>query len=131
MIATQLHRRLTCVVSILLASFLSVYSQQPRYNIADTMVGMRDGVKLNTQVFTPTNTAEKYPILLLRTPYGIGKLTSEQLTAALPELSADGYRHTRISSLPTKMAISSEWACWENCSAGYSRQPRRAKPLRF
>jgi putative CocE/NonD family hydrolase len=91
MTTTQLHRRLTCVVSILLASFLSVYSQQPRYSITDTMVAMRDGVKLHTQVFTPTNNAEKYPILLLRTPYGIGKLTSEQLTAALPELSADGY----------------------------------------
>jgi putative CocE/NonD family hydrolase len=86
-----LHRRLICVVSILLASLLSVYSQQPRYSISDTMVAMRDGVKLHTQVFTPTNNAEKYPILLLRTPYGIGKLTSEHLTAALPELSADGY----------------------------------------
>jgi putative CocE/NonD family hydrolase len=55
------------------------------------MIAMRDGVKLNTQVFMPTKVDEKLPILLLRTPYGIGNLTSEQLAGALPELSQDGY----------------------------------------
>jgi putative CocE/NonD family hydrolase len=55
------------------------------------MIPMRDGVKLNTQVFVPTKVDEKLPILLLRTTYGIGNLTSEQLAGALPELSQDGY----------------------------------------
>ena len=52
---------------------------------------MRDGVRLHTRVYTPTGTAEKLPILLLRTPYGIGDLSSAQLAAALPELTADAY----------------------------------------
>ncbi len=52
---------------------------------------MRDGVRLYTKIFTPDITSEKLPILLLRTPYGVGDLTSEQLNAALPELSKDGY----------------------------------------
>jgi uncharacterized protein len=55
------------------------------------MIAMRDGVKLNTQVFTPNKTGEKLPILILRTPYGIGNLTSEQLAGAIPELTEDGY----------------------------------------
>lgn len=51
------------------------------------MIPMRDGVKLYTQIYTPTSTAERYPILFLRTPYGIGNATSEQLAAALSELT--------------------------------------------
>ena len=51
------------------------------------MVPMRDGVKLYTQIYTPTRATEPVPILFLRTPYGIGDLTSEQLVAALSELT--------------------------------------------
>lgn len=61
------------------------------YSKTDAMVAMRDGVRLFTKIFTPDITNEKLPILLLRTPYGVGDLTSEQLIAALPELSKDGY----------------------------------------
>ena len=57
----------------------------------EAMIPMRDGVRLHTKVFTPSAAAEKLPILLLRTPYGIGDLSSAQLSAALPELTADGY----------------------------------------
>lgn len=57
----------------------------------EAMIPMRDGVRLHTRVYTPTGAAEKLPILLLRTPYGIGDLSSAQLAAALPELTADGY----------------------------------------
>ena len=51
------------------------------------MVPMRDGVKLYTQVYTPTRTTEPVPMLLLRTPCGIGNATPEQLAAALGELT--------------------------------------------
>jgi putative CocE/NonD family hydrolase len=51
------------------------------------MVPMRDGVKLYTQIYTPTRSTEPLPMLLLRTPYGIGNATSEQLVAALGELT--------------------------------------------
>ena len=47
---------------------------------------MRDGVRLYTKVFTPNLPDEKLPILLLRTPYGVGDLTSDQLNAALPDI---------------------------------------------
>jgi hypothetical protein len=60
---------------------------QPAFTRTEAMIPMRDGVKLYTQVYTPTHVTEPVPILLLRTPYGIGNLTSEQLVAALSELT--------------------------------------------
>jgi putative CocE/NonD family hydrolase len=61
------------------------------YTRTEALIPMRDGVRLNTQVYAPSQTGERLPLLLLRTPYGIGELSSAQLTAALPELTADGY----------------------------------------
>jgi putative CocE/NonD family hydrolase len=80
-------------IGLLFSALLTTYSQKPApiYNITSSMIAMRDGVKLNTQVFAPNNTDEKLPILILRTPYGIGNLTSEQLAGAIPELTEDGY----------------------------------------
>ncbi len=72
----------------------SVAAQQPadsRYKRTDEMIPMRDGVRLYTQVFTPTRSDEKFPFLLIRTPYGTGNLDSAKLVASLPELAADGY----------------------------------------
>lgn len=42
------------------------------YDKAEYMVPMRDGVKLHTQVFTPKDKSQKYPIMIYRTPYSIG-----------------------------------------------------------
>jgi uncharacterized protein len=60
------------------------------YTRTDHMIPMRDGVRLNTQVFVP-DTGVKLPFLLIRTPYGIGNLDSDRLKAGMPELAADGY----------------------------------------
>ncbi len=58
---------------------------------AEAMIPMRDGVRLNTRIYTPTRTNEQFPILLLRTPYGIGNAMPVQLAAAIPELTAEGF----------------------------------------
>lgn len=80
------------VIGFLLAAISSVYAQTaPGFSRTESMIAMRDGVKLNTQIFSPARTDEKFPIILIRTPYGIGDLSSEQLAAALPELSKEGY----------------------------------------
>ncbi len=65
----------------------SVAAQQAHFTRTEAMVPMRDGVKLYTQIYTPTRSTEQFPILFLRTPYGIGNSTSEQLVAALGELT--------------------------------------------
>src|SRR6185369_16814557 len=83
---------------ILLALLLLVVSgsSSAQYKPADytrteAMIPMRDGVRLYTTIDAPARATEKLPILLLRTPYGLGATTAEQLATALTELSSDGY----------------------------------------
>lgn len=61
------------------------------FTAREFMIPMRDGVRLYTQVYMPTRVTVPLPILLIRTPYGTGALDAARLTAALPELAADGY----------------------------------------
>src|SRR5258708_145103 len=61
------------------------------YTRADEMIPTRDGARLYTQIFTPAATSEKYPFLLIRTPYGTGNLDQVRLAASLPELAAEGF----------------------------------------
>jgi hypothetical protein len=43
--------------------------QTPKdFTRTEAMIPMRDGVRLHTRVYTPTSAAERFPILLLRTP---------------------------------------------------------------
>jgi len=76
-----------------LASAAPLGAQQPASlsTRTEAMVRMRDGVRLHTQIYSPVRTSERLPILLLRTPYGIGDSSPGQLAAALAELTADGY----------------------------------------
>ena len=61
------------------------------YARTEAMIPMRDGVRLYTQIDAPANSKEPLPILLLRTPYGLGTSTAEQVATLLTELSSDGY----------------------------------------
>jgi putative CocE/NonD family hydrolase len=42
------------------------------YTKYEYQIPMRDGVKLFTSVYVPKETKERYPIMLCRTPYGVG-----------------------------------------------------------
>jgi uncharacterized protein len=42
------------------------------YTKFEYQIPMRDGIKLFTSVYVPKETNQPYPILLLRTPYGVG-----------------------------------------------------------
>lgn len=77
--------RLTLLLLFVLVA--SANAQQAPFTRAEATIPMRDGVKLYTQIHTPTRTAERVPILLLRTPYGIGNLTPAQLAGAVGELT--------------------------------------------
>src|SRR2546421_496929 len=61
-----------------------------RFARTDAMVAMRDGVKLNTNVYVPKNQTGALPIVLLRTPYGID-FAAGQFRGYLKELADDGY----------------------------------------
>jgi putative CocE/NonD family hydrolase len=62
----------------------------PTFDKTDTMVAMRDGVKLHTNIFVPRGFAGNLPIIMIRTPYGIegGEAT---FSGAYAELARDGY----------------------------------------
>jgi uncharacterized protein len=79
---------------VCLAAVAPLNAQQPAKSLftrAEAMIPMRDGMRLYTQIFAPTQPSERFPVLLLRTPYGTGQFTPERLAASLPELAADGY----------------------------------------
>ncbi len=42
------------------------------YTKIDTLITMRDGIKLYTVIYVPKDNAEKYPFLMERTPYSAG-----------------------------------------------------------
>ncbi len=90
--AIRLFAHSLALVCFAIAAFVN--AQQPAnapLTGAEFMVPIRDGVRLYTQIYTPTQTSEKLPILFLRTPYGAGALNPQRIAAALPELMADGY----------------------------------------
>jgi putative CocE/NonD family hydrolase len=57
------------------------------------MIPMRDGVRLNTEIFVPKRAAGPLPVLLTRTPYGVGPTVIDAAAPgrALHELARDGY----------------------------------------
>jgi putative CocE/NonD family hydrolase len=42
------------------------------YDKSEHKIAMRDGIKLHTVVYSPKDTSQKYPILMVRTPYSAG-----------------------------------------------------------
>ena len=55
------------------------------------MVPVRDGIKLETVIFTPTNARGPLPILFRRTPYGVPSSAASAGRDRSSELARDGY----------------------------------------
>jgi hypothetical protein len=82
------------VTLVCLTAVAPIAAQQTADSVfkpSEAMVPMRDGVRLYTHVYVPTQAKEKLPILLIRTPYGTGQLNSARVAISIPELTADGY----------------------------------------
>jgi putative CocE/NonD family hydrolase len=62
----------------------------PAYDHLDTMIAMRDGVKLHTTIHIPTGNTANLPFLMARTPYGI-RGAEGVLNTSYAELAQDGY----------------------------------------
>lgn len=85
---------LTLVAALVLAA-RPAQVQQPasaadRFEVSDVMIPVRDGVRLSTKIFTPRSQAGPLPIILKRTPYGIGK-SAGNFNAYLKALADEGY----------------------------------------
>lgn len=61
------------------------------FTYREAMVPMRDGVRLQTVILTPTGAHGPLPILLRRTPYGVPDKPYAEMPEALKALAADGY----------------------------------------
>ena len=72
------------------APVAAVDSGFQRYTVA---IPMRDGVTLNTEIFVPRRADGPLPMLLTRTPYGVGPNAIRGVApgGALHELAQDGY----------------------------------------
>src|SRR2546421_4190103 len=53
------------------------------YTKYEYRIPMRDGKKLFTAVYVPKDPAQKWPILMMRTPYGIGPYAADRYPATL------------------------------------------------
>ncbi len=89
------HVFLLTVVAALVIAARQAQVQQPvnpadRFEVSDVMIPARDGVRLSTKIFTPRNQAGPLPIILKRTPYGIGG-SAGNFNAYLKALADEGY----------------------------------------
>ena len=71
----------------------AVQAQYRQYHFTrqEVMVPMRDGVHLQTVIFTPKERSGPFPILLRRTPYGVPEDEKALDSGIYDELIADGY----------------------------------------
>jgi putative CocE/NonD family hydrolase len=60
------------------------------FNKTETLVTMRDGLKLYTTIYAPKDMREPLPIVFLRTPYGIDGAAGK-FTGSFKELVDEGY----------------------------------------
>jgi putative CocE/NonD family hydrolase len=61
-----------------------------RYTRTNVMIPMRDGVRLNTDIYVPKNRTGPLPIIFRRTPYGVDNAW-RALGTSYRELADDGY----------------------------------------
>lgn len=87
-------RPLVSLLTLVCLAAVAPVGQEPAdspFSRSEAMIPMRDGARLYTQVYVPVRAGESFPIILLRTPYGIGPFTSARVAASLADLAADGY----------------------------------------
>jgi putative CocE/NonD family hydrolase len=73
------------------ASPVAAQSAMPVYEKQTHLIPMRDGVKLNTNVFVPKDAKAPLPFLIERTPYGALANSASLTRGGLRELAQEGY----------------------------------------
>ena len=70
------------------------YDVKAHYTKYEYRIAMRDGVHLFTSVYVPKDSAQKYPFLIVRTPYSVGPYGVDQYRKHLgpsPDFDKSGY----------------------------------------
>jgi putative CocE/NonD family hydrolase len=93
-------KKINCLALLLLltgylpAQERSTFRIKDFYNKMDTLIPMRDGVKLYTVIYTPKNDSALYPVLMERTPYSVSPYGSNNFgyqPAPNTDLLREGY----------------------------------------
>jgi putative CocE/NonD family hydrolase len=88
---------ITLLLSVLCAAATAIGANEPapptfdvkaHYDKREVQIPMRDGVKLHTVIYTPRDQSQRYPILLMRTPYSAGPYGADEFRP--PERLAPG-----------------------------------------
>ena len=72
----------------------SAVDVRARYAKREVRITMRDGTQLFTSIYTPRDSTKRYPIMLMRTPYGVAPYGPDAYAASLGPWKAfqdDGY----------------------------------------
>ena len=57
----------------------------------ELLISVRDGIKLNTVIYTPKNISHSLPILFLRTPYGVSGRPSPNRMVYIKDIAKEGF----------------------------------------
>lgn len=90
-ISEALIRFLVSLTATLILLGATVAWGESPFQYQEVMVPMRDGVRLQTVILTPSAKKGPLPILLTRTPYGVPEKAPEKTPPNLRELAEDGY----------------------------------------
>ena len=88
----KFNLRLLTVMCCLLISLAALVAQDkplPSFEKKQEMIVMRDGVKLFTVIHAPKEQKEALPIIMVRSPYGVGGQTPN--SSYLRDLADEGY----------------------------------------
>jgi hypothetical protein len=88
MMPNRLHW-LTCL--FLVTVLRAVAQPASPYERQEVMIPMRDGVRLNTVIFTLKDSKEPLPFLLSRTPYGVSHTGNPDRIPYVKDMADDGY----------------------------------------
>ena len=85
-----MHHRFWIAPALFITANLGA-QQAPAFTFEEVMIPMRDGARLQTVIFTPTDKTGPLPILFRRTPYGVPSGPLPQAPTSWKELAQDGY----------------------------------------
>jgi predicted acyl esterase len=97
-VATKIRDAIVALIALLAAT--SCREQTPPFDKIEAMIAMRDGVRLNTEIYAPKNARERLPLLLLEAeqfvmrsdPAGIGESQGQnRIGAAVFSWSRRGF----------------------------------------
>jgi hypothetical protein len=87
-------KRFPSIIILLLFAFYAVgqtVTDTITYSRQELLIPMRDGIKLNTVIYSPAGISEQMPFLFLRTPYGVSNMPSPNKQVYISDMAKEGY----------------------------------------